>query len=156
MSGDCRRALDICRRATEIAEEKNTSAGRIEVNFAHINQALSEMFASPKVRAIKNCTKFEKLFLQAVASEITRTGIEEVEFHRVFWQIGTLAPVLGLKNPPTEGMCQSFKLFNFFFIDFSKCLSQIQWYTILNYFISRSSDVNLYGIGSQSFVDCGG
>ncbi|XP_055311116.1 origin recognition complex subunit 1 isoform X3 [Sitodiplosis mosellana] len=102
VSGDCRRALDICRRATEIAEEKSTGAGLIEVNFAHINQALSEMFASPKVRAIKNCTKFEKLFLQAVASEIQRTGIEEVEFHRVFWQIGTLAPILGIKNPPTE------------------------------------------------------
>lgn len=110
MSGDCRRALDICRRATEIAEQKDgkgvksKKAAKIEVNFAHINQALSEMFASPKVRAIKSCTKFEKVFLQAVASEITRTGIEEVEFQRVYWQIGTLAPVLGLKNPPTEGM----------------------------------------------------
>lgn len=103
VSGDCRRALDICRRATEIAEEKNTGSKKIEVNFAHINQALSEMFASPKVRAIKNCTKFEKVFLQAVASEIQRTGIEEVEFHRVFWQIGSLAPILGIKNPPTEG-----------------------------------------------------
>lgn len=110
MSGDCRRALDICRRATEIAEEKDGKGGKgkkaakIEVNFAHINQALGEMFASPKVRAIKNSTNFEKLFLQAVASEITRTGIEEVEFQRVYWQIGTLAPVLGLKNPPTEGL----------------------------------------------------
>lgn len=104
VSGDCRRALDICRRATEIAEEKSTGDGPVEVNFAHINQALSEMFASPKVRAIKNCTKFEKVFLQAVASEIQRTGIEEVEFHRVFWQIGTLAPILGIKNPPNEGL----------------------------------------------------
>lgn len=103
VSGDCRRALDICRRATEIAEEKRAAGKAVEVNFAHINQALSEMFASPKVRAIKNCTTFEKLFLQAVASEITRTGIEEVEFHRVYWQIGTLAPVLGIKNPPNEG-----------------------------------------------------
>lgn len=103
VSGDCRRALDICRRATEIAEEKADGSGRIEVNFAHINQALNEMFTSPKVRAIKNCTKFEKLFLQAVASEITRTGIEEVEFHRVYWQVSTLAPVLGIKHPPTEG-----------------------------------------------------
>lgn len=109
VSGDCRRALDICRRATEIAEEKCTAGKDVEVNFAHINQALSEMFASPKVRAIKNCTTFEKLFLQAVASEITRTGIEEVEFHRVYWQIGTLAPVLGIKNPPNEGNFIHFK-----------------------------------------------
>lgn len=103
VSGDCRRALDICRRATEIAEEKCDDAYHIEVNFAHINQALSEMFASPKVRAIKNCTKFQKLFLQAVASEITRTGIEEVEFYRVYQQIQILSPILGIKTPPTEG-----------------------------------------------------
>lgn len=105
MSGDCRRALDICRRATEIAEENSSRAKKkIEINFGHITQALNEMFASPKVRAIKNCTNFEKLFLQAVASEITRTGIEEVEFQRVYWQIGTLAPVLGIKHPPTDGL----------------------------------------------------
>lgn len=96
--------MDICRRATEIAVESSTKKDKIEVSFSHINQALSEMFASPKVRAIKNCTKFEKLFLQAVASEITRTGIEEVEFQRVYWQIGTLAPILGTKNAPTEGL----------------------------------------------------
>lgn len=104
VSGDCRRALDICRRATEIAEEKADGGDHVEVNFSHINQALSEMFASPKVRAIKNCTKFEKLFLQAVASEITRTGIEEVEFYRVYQQIQILSPILGIKNPPTEGL----------------------------------------------------
>lgn len=70
VSGDCRRALDICRRATEIAE-KATDAGEAGmVKFAHVNQALDEMFASSKVRAIKCCNKFEKLFLQAVAAEV--------------------------------------------------------------------------------------
>lgn len=68
VSGDCRRALDICRRATEIAEEMN--AKNEIVGFVHVNQALNEMFASPRIKAIKCCTKFEKLFLQAVASEV--------------------------------------------------------------------------------------
>lgn len=103
ISGDCRRALDICRRATEIAEESSSNKKDHVVNFIHVNQALSEMFASPKVRAIKNCTKSEKLFLQAVASEITRTGIEEVDFYGVYLQIATLAPLLGISNPLTEG-----------------------------------------------------
>lgn len=132
VSGDCRRALDICRRATEIAEEKSTKAGKVEVNFGHINQALSEMFASPKVRAIKNCTKFEKLFLQAVASEITRTGIEEVEFQRVYWQIGTLAPILGIKNSPTEGLFQ-FNLWFLFIFHFTFFIN----IRILLYFINQ-------------------
>lgn len=69
VSGDCRRALDICRRATEIAEE--TNAKDLKVNFTHVNQALNEMFASPRVRAIKCCTRNEKLFLRAVASEVS-------------------------------------------------------------------------------------
>lgn len=108
VSGDCRRALDICRRATEIAEESSSKAKDHIVNFTHVNQALSEMFTSPKVRAIKSCTKFEKLFLQAVASEITRTGIEEVDFYGVFVQMNTLAPILGINSPPTEGKCLAF------------------------------------------------
>lgn len=103
VSGDCRRALDICRRATEIAEEVANSAKERVVNFAHVNQALTEMFASPRVRAIKSCTTFEKLFLQAAASEITRTGIEEVDFYGVLVQIATLAPLMGVNNPPEEG-----------------------------------------------------
>lgn len=110
VSGDCRRALDICRRATEIAEEAETDV----VNFAHVHQALNEMFASPKVRAIKSCTQFEKLFLQAVASEITRTGIEEVDFYGVFLQVIILAPVLGINNPPSEGKILNFAAFSSF------------------------------------------
>lgn len=103
MSGDCRRALDICRRATEIAEEKSADPKDHVVSFAHVNQALTEMFASPRVRAIRSCTKYEKLFLQAVAAEIQRTGIEEVDFFGVLWQIAMLAPLLGINSAPEEG-----------------------------------------------------
>lgn len=122
VSGDCRRALDICRRATEITEESEAGKNKT-VGFAQVNQALEEMFASPRIRAIRACTKFEKLFLQAVASEvssedlrqwkwtefiqffsqqITRTGIEEVGFLGVYAQMQTLASVLGIKNPPNH------------------------------------------------------
>lgn len=71
MSGDCRRALDICRRATEIAEiQSKSKQNNVKVSFEHVQQALNEMFASPKVRAIKSCTTMEKLFLRAVATEV--------------------------------------------------------------------------------------
>lgn len=99
MSGDCRRALDICRRATEIAEETTQDADAT-VKFAHVQQALEEMFASPKVRAIRNCSKMEKLFLRAVAAEVIRTGIEEVEFFRVYTQLESLAPIMDVSKPP--------------------------------------------------------
>lgn len=126
VSGDCRRALDICRRAAEITEKSSDPHHAKMVKLAHVDQALKEMFASPKVQAIKCCNIFEKLFLQAVASEvdflyrqyryyqvqhtclirlslqINRTGVEEVDFKGVFIQMETLASVLGIKNPPNQ------------------------------------------------------
>lgn len=71
VSGDARRALDICRRATELAaaEEllspgpssssssgRRSGPGRIgagRVGTAHINRAVQEMFSSPKIAAIQ-------------------------------------------------------------------------------------------------------
>lgn len=99
MSGDCRRALDICRRATEIAEETSGDANAT-VKFAHVTQALEEMFTSPKIRAIRNCSEMEKLFLRAVASEVGRTGIEEVDFLGVYTQLESLAAAMGILKPP--------------------------------------------------------
>ena len=48
LSGDARRALDICRRATELAE-----AGTQLVGMTHVNAALQEMFSSPKMVAMR-------------------------------------------------------------------------------------------------------
>ena len=59
VSGDARRALDICRRATELAAQDHQSSGRgrtsssAAVNTSHINRAVQEMFSSPKIVAIR-------------------------------------------------------------------------------------------------------
>lgn len=50
VSGDARRALDICRRATEVAEVKNDTC----VTMLHVDAALQEMFSSPKIAAIRS------------------------------------------------------------------------------------------------------
>ena len=52
LSGDARRALDICRRATEMAEV----AGRDKIGLEHVTRAHQEMFSSPKIAAIRNCS----------------------------------------------------------------------------------------------------
>ena len=50
MSGDARRALDIARRATELAQlEKGVGL----VGIPHIDKAVQEMFSSVKVQAIR-------------------------------------------------------------------------------------------------------
>ena len=55
VSGDARRALDICRRSTEIAEAvgKAAAAASTLVRICHVDQALQEMFSSPKILAIR-------------------------------------------------------------------------------------------------------
>lgn len=60
VSGDARRALDICRRSTEVAESEgeasaNKKGGKADllVRICHVDQALQEMFSSPKILAIR-------------------------------------------------------------------------------------------------------
>ena len=53
LSGDARRALDICRRATEMAE----AAGKEKIGMEHVTRAHKEMFSSPKILAIRSCSK---------------------------------------------------------------------------------------------------
>lgn len=54
VSGDARRALDICRRSTEIAEAAGEGKnGEQQVGMTHVNAALQEMFSSPKIVAIR-------------------------------------------------------------------------------------------------------
>ncbi|EDW02590.1 origin recognition complex subunit 1 [Drosophila grimshawi] len=99
VSGDARRALDICRRATEIADTAEQPAGVKCVNMLHVQQALAEMIASAKVQAIKNCSRLEQMFLQAVAAEVTRTGVEETTFMGVYTQLETIVTFMGLALP---------------------------------------------------------
>lgn len=95
VSGDARRALDICRRAAEITEIRNADT----VTIQDVNEALSEMITNPKVQAIRHCSKFEQTFLQAVCSEVTRTGVEEVCFINVYRQFEFLCSFDGFETP---------------------------------------------------------
>ena len=51
VSGDVRRALDICRRATEIAE--NRKEGKKLVGMIDVRSAVQELFSSPLILAVK-------------------------------------------------------------------------------------------------------
>lgn len=50
VSGDARRALDICRRAVEIGGQRNNFKG---VTMKDVSAAVEEMFTSPRVTAIR-------------------------------------------------------------------------------------------------------
>ncbi|KAF8938108.1 Origin recognition complex, subunit 1 [Haplosporangium gracile] len=103
VSGDARRALDICRRAVEIVEtnaqkaedqrrlkaERNPSEelgpapDPEQVTIRTVDQAIKEMFASPNVRLIQTASLHQKLFLVALTARLRRLGLAEVEFSEI-------------------------------------------------------------------------
>ncbi|KAM9410671.1 origin recognition complex subunit 1 isoform 2-T2 [Pholidichthys leucotaenia] len=98
LSGDARRCLDICRRATEICEHSALDASATGlVGMNHVMEALNEMFSSAYVTAIKCASTQEQLFIRAVITEFRRLGLEEATFQQVFVQHQDLCRVEGLQ-----------------------------------------------------------
>ena len=100
VSGDARRALDICRRAVEIAESETlgrehlldkpskkikdsqaTPLGqekRLEkVTISTIKQAINEATSSPLQQCLRSLPLASKVFLAATLARLRRTGIGE-------------------------------------------------------------------------------
>ncbi|XP_026202225.1 origin recognition complex subunit 1 isoform X2 [Anabas testudineus] len=98
LSGDARRCLDICRRATEICEHSGADPSATGlVGMSHVMEALNEMFSSAYITAIKCASVQEQLFLRAVIAEFRRLGLEEATFQQVFVQHQALCRVEGLQ-----------------------------------------------------------
>lgn len=100
LSGDARRCLDICRRATEICEfsqQKSGSPGLVTV--AHLMEALDEMFSSSYITAIRNSSVLEQGFLRAILAEFRRSGLEEATFQQIYSQHVALCRMEGLPYP---------------------------------------------------------
>ncbi|XP_072130757.1 origin recognition complex subunit 1 [Mobula birostris] len=101
LSGDARRALDICRRAAEICEYSlSQKAASGLVGMPHVLQALDEMFSSPYITAIRNASVQEQIFMKAVLAEFQRLGLEEATFQQIYQQHIGLCRIEGLQ-PPT-------------------------------------------------------
>ncbi|KAG1657258.1 Origin recognition complex subunit 1 [Nymphon striatum] len=107
VSGDARRALDVCRRATEIAESSLTLSPKKKNNqnmsgivvMSHVDKALQEMFSSPKIEAIRAASKQEKIFLRAILAEFQRTGLEEGVFQNILHQHIAICGLEGVQPP---------------------------------------------------------
>lgn len=103
VSGDARRALDICRRAAEIAQ----STG-VEVSMATISQALQEMNQSPIFLAMQHCSLHERLFLVATLSQFRTLGVEEAIFSEIVKVHLMFCRVRGIESVSTStlaGVC---------------------------------------------------
>ncbi|EFJ25159.1 hypothetical protein SELMODRAFT_51018, partial [Selaginella moellendorffii] len=89
VSGDARRALELCRRAAELVECRQKSGNLEESNtrligMADVEAAVTEMFQAPHVQvAMRMCSKHAKIFLVAMVYEYHRTGMVETTFEQV-------------------------------------------------------------------------
>ncbi|NWZ84819.1 ORC1 protein, partial [Poecile atricapillus] len=99
LSGDARRCLDICRRATEICELATQKRTPETVRMVHVTEAIDEMFSSPYVNAIRNASLHEQLFLKAVLAEFRRAGVEEATVQQIYHHHVALSRMEGLQSP---------------------------------------------------------
>ncbi|NXM32378.1 ORC1 protein, partial [Oxyruncus cristatus] len=104
LSGDARRCLDICRRATEICEFAKQKRSPEIVGMAHVTEAIDEMFSSPYINAIRNASLHEQIFLKAILAEFRRAGVEEATVQQVYHQHMALCRIEGMERPTVSEM----------------------------------------------------
>ncbi|KZV33999.1 origin recognition complex subunit 1-like [Dorcoceras hygrometricum] len=89
VSGDARRALEICRRAAEIADYRSKSMPpsnsdtAVFVGMGDVEAAIKEMFQAPHIQVIRSCSKLSKIFLAAMVHELYKTGMGETTFEKL-------------------------------------------------------------------------
>ncbi|KAL0389340.1 UNVERIFIED_CONTAM: Origin of replication complex subunit [Sesamum calycinum] len=89
VSGDARRALEICRRAAELADYRakksplSSTDGKIMVGMADVESAIKEMFQAPHIQVIRSSSKLSKIFLAAMVHELYKTGMAETTFEKL-------------------------------------------------------------------------
>ncbi|KAJ8751135.1 hypothetical protein K2173_016316 [Erythroxylum novogranatense] len=106
ISGDARRALEICRRAAEIADFRmknftlnSSPAGKAIVGMLEVEAAIHEMFQAPHIQIMKSCSKLTKIFLTAMVYELYKTGMNETTFEKLGTTVSCLCSSNGVAFP---------------------------------------------------------
>ncbi|KAL4576907.1 hypothetical protein LXL04_013008 [Taraxacum kok-saghyz] len=105
VSGDARRALEICRRAAELADYrvKNSISipkdGKCLVGMGEVEAAIQEMFQAPHIQVMRNCSKLSKVFLAAMVHELYKTGMSETTFEKLAQIVSSLCTSNGITFP---------------------------------------------------------
>lgn len=115
VSGDARRALELCRRAAELAEFRlkqttslgnatngsNSNKGTVKslVGMADVEAAIHEMFQAPHIQMMRRCSRLAKIFLVAMVHEQYKTGMSETSFEKLAISISSLCRSNGEQCP---------------------------------------------------------
>ncbi|WCJ36901.1 origin recognition complex 1 [Euphorbia peplus] len=113
ISGDARRALEICRRAAEIADyrlkhltpkDDLTVTGKGLVGMSEVEAAIQEMFQAPHIQVMKHCSRISKIFLTAMAYELYKTGMSETTFEKLAMTVSCLCTSNGENFPGWDAL----------------------------------------------------
>ncbi|XP_025411201.1 origin recognition complex subunit 1 [Sipha flava] len=96
ISGDARRALDICRRAIDLIKSED-DIQLITIN--HVTQVLNSILSGVRVTAIRYCSLFEKIFLKALRDETIRTGFDHSTIDSIYIQMKSICLFEGEQLP---------------------------------------------------------
>ncbi|KAM3394185.1 origin of replication complex subunit 1A [Capsicum galapagoense] len=108
VSGDARRALEICRRAAELADYRakkllpipdSAAAGKMLVRMADVEAAIQEMFQAPHIQVMRSSSKLSKIFLAAMVYEGHKTGMSETTLDKLAVTVSCLCTSNGEKFP---------------------------------------------------------
>ncbi|BBH02204.1 origin recognition complex 1 [Prunus dulcis] len=108
ISGDARRALEICRRAAEITDYRlkklisnsnNAFEGKSLVGMAEVEAAIQEMFQAPHIQVMKTSSRLSKIFLTAMVYELYKTGMGETTFEKLAMTVSCLCTSNGEAFP---------------------------------------------------------
>ncbi|KAK4780084.1 hypothetical protein SAY87_016190 [Trapa incisa] len=111
MSGDARRALEMCRRAAEIADyrikstsESVSSGDKALVVMGDIDAAIQEMFQQPHIQIMKSGSRLSKIFLTAMVHEHYKTGMAETTFEELAVTVSRLCSSNGEAFPGWDAL----------------------------------------------------
>ncbi|PAA80915.1 hypothetical protein BOX15_Mlig011148g7, partial [Macrostomum lignano] len=110
VSGDARRALDLCSRSCDLAEQEfgpqQMQRMNLQVGMKHVNAAIAEMFAGPVITAVANqLSEYERLTLRACLSQRLESGRDENPVGRVWRSVLNIARSEGLEAPSWPALC---------------------------------------------------
>ncbi|KAI9366019.1 P-loop containing nucleoside triphosphate hydrolase protein, partial [Zopfochytrium polystomum] len=107
MSGDARRALDICRRAVEVltARQETASSDRPVVTRKLMSEVINEMFMSPAVQMVQRLSFHQQTLLLALLKVLKRSGQSETTVEEVLKQYETLCCSLHAFVVPWDDCC---------------------------------------------------
>lgn len=100
VSGDARRALNICKRAVEIAEQEfsKQELDNYAVTTQHISMAIVESVKSPLAQYIKSLPFGAKLVLAALLKRMRRSGFAEIPLGDIIEEMKNMM-VMTTSNP---------------------------------------------------------